>query len=614
MADIAQAQEQITQGALDAIFNDPERLEMNYPVPVCQCVQIKTLASNQENAPERYRLVLSDVFNFVQCMLATQANHVVHDGKLKRGSIVRLKQFQANCVKGKRILIILDIEVIESLGEFDKIGEPVALTVREEGNVKPSNSTITGAGFYRKSSTNNTEPLKQESSAPPRKVPTSSSSHTNIYPIEGLSPYAHKWTIKARVTKKSDIRTWQKQSSEGKLFSVNLLDDSGEIKATGFNDQCDQLYEIFQEGSVYYVSSPCKVQLAKKQYSTLSNDYELLFDKDTAVEKAEDQESAPQIRYSFSTIADIQNVEKDSIIDVIGVLKDVSECTQIIGKTTQKSFDKRELSIVDDSCYMIRITIWGKTAITFDASPESVVALKGCKVGDYGGRSLSLLAAGSLCVDPDIAEAHKLKGWYDSQGRRENFATHTSLVAAGSEGGRRSDLKTISQIRDENLGMSESGDYFSLKATIIYIKQDNPSYPACRTEGCNKKVNDMGDGSWRCEKCDVSHPCPEYRYILSLNVTDHTGLLWLNCFDDVGRILMGMDANKLMELRENDPPASEKLFEMANCKTFTFKVRAKMDSYQDQQRIRYQIISATAINYVQEANKLFEMIKLYRIE
>jgi replication factor A1 len=90
-------------------------------VPVCQCVQIKTLGSSGEGAPERYRLVLSDVKNFVQSMLATrkchglylfwvvthslaEANHVVHEGKLKKGSIVRLKQYQANAVKGKRFV------------------------------------------------------------------------------------------------------------------------------------------------------------------------------------------------------------------------------------------------------------------------------------------------------------------------------------------------------------------------------------------------------------------------------------------------------------------------------------------------------------------------------
>lgn len=35
-------------------------------------------------------------------MLATQANHVVHDGKLVKNSIMRVKAFQSNSVKGKK--------------------------------------------------------------------------------------------------------------------------------------------------------------------------------------------------------------------------------------------------------------------------------------------------------------------------------------------------------------------------------------------------------------------------------------------------------------------------------------------------------------------------------
>lgn len=35
-----------------------------------------------------------------------------------------------------------------------------------------------------------------------------------------------RWVIKARVTQKSEIRTWANQRSEGKLFSVNLLDQT----------------------------------------------------------------------------------------------------------------------------------------------------------------------------------------------------------------------------------------------------------------------------------------------------------------------------------------------------------------------------------------------------
>ena len=61
-------------------------------------------AQNQAGAPqsERFRLVLSDMNNYVQCMLATQANHVVHENKLVRNCIVRVKQYQANAVKGKK--------------------------------------------------------------------------------------------------------------------------------------------------------------------------------------------------------------------------------------------------------------------------------------------------------------------------------------------------------------------------------------------------------------------------------------------------------------------------------------------------------------------------------
>lgn len=473
--------------------------------------------------------------------------------------------------------------MIEELGEHEKIGDPQALKVKgEEEDTKPHSTTLATEGFY---GTKPQAPQQQERALPSRAPPTNGSAHASIYPIESLSPYAHKWTIKARVTHKSEIRTWHKQSGEGKLFSVNLMDDTGEIKATGFNDSCDQLYDLFQEGSVYYITSPCRVQLAKKQFTNLPNDYELTFERDTHVEKADDQDSVPQVRFNFTNIGELQTVEKDAIIDVIGVLKEVAEVSQITSKTTSKPYDKRSLTLVDDSGFSVELTIWGKTALSFDGQPESVVAFKGAKVSDFGGRSLSLLSSGSMSLDPDIPEAHKLKGWYDTQGRSNNFNSHSAMTSAGAAGGRQDPTKTVAQIKDDNLGMSENADYFSIKATIVYVKQDSFSYPACLNDGCNKKVVDNGDGTWRCEKCNINHPKPEHRYIMSLNVNDHTGQLWLSCFDDVGKLIMGMSADALNELKDNgDDAAVNKAFEDANCKTLIFKCRAKMDTYQDQQR------------------------------
>uniref|UniRef100_A0A1B0BY64 Uncharacterized protein n=1 Tax=Glossina palpalis gambiensis TaxID=67801 RepID=A0A1B0BY64_9MUSC len=53
-------------------------------------------------------------------------------------------------------------------------------------------------------------------------------------PIASLSPYHNKWVIKARVTAKSVIRSWSNARGEGKLFSMDLMDESGEIRATAF--------------------------------------------------------------------------------------------------------------------------------------------------------------------------------------------------------------------------------------------------------------------------------------------------------------------------------------------------------------------------------------------
>ena len=342
---------------------------------------------------------------------------------------------------------------------------------------------------------------------------------------------------------------------------------------------------MFQEGGVYFISSPCRVQIAKKQFSNLSNDYELTFERDTVVEKAEGDDGVPQVKFAFTPIADLQTVEKDTTIDIIGILKEVGETSQITSKTTSKFYDKRELTLVDDTGYSVRLTIWGKTASSFDTPPESVVAFKGVKVSDFGGRSLSLLSSGSMTTNPDIQESYKLKGWYTNSGRDQNFNTHSNVTGTIGGIGGSDQFKTVTQIKDESLGMNaDKPDFFLLKGSIQYIKQDNFCYPACLSADCNKKVIEIDPGQWRCERCDTSHPKPEYRYVMSVNVSDHTGQLWLSCFDDTGRMIMGMSADELMEIKETDEKKMTDIFSDANCSIWNFKCKAKMDSFQEQQR------------------------------
>lgn len=55
----------------------------------------------------RYRIVFSDTENFIQSMLATQANHLVVSGELEKGCFVRLNAYQANQVREKKYGISL---------------------------------------------------------------------------------------------------------------------------------------------------------------------------------------------------------------------------------------------------------------------------------------------------------------------------------------------------------------------------------------------------------------------------------------------------------------------------------------------------------------------------
>ena len=92
-------------GSLEAIFqNTPGRVQQ----PIVQCVQVRPMQSNGENT-ERYRVVFSDGKNYVQTMLATQLNDEIHSNRVQKGAVVQLLSYQANHVKGKRYVSLIQL-------------------------------------------------------------------------------------------------------------------------------------------------------------------------------------------------------------------------------------------------------------------------------------------------------------------------------------------------------------------------------------------------------------------------------------------------------------------------------------------------------------------------
>jgi len=266
------------------------------------------------------------------------------------------------------------------------------------------------------------------------------------------------------------------------------------------------------------------------------------------------------------------------------------------------------------------MTVWNEKAQHWDIPKLTVVAVKGVKVSDFNNRSLSTVSTSSIEANPDIPEAHQLREWLSSQ--HGDVPTHPLSVSGrapgapggdgGFAGGRTDPKRTLSEIKEANLGRGPEPDYFVCRATISLFKKEGVMwYNACPTKGCNKKVTQQG-GMWRCDKCNASTPERDVRYILSMLVTDHTSNQWLSSFDDVGAQILKHPAQELSNWKENQQDhLVEQVFSNSLFQTFNFKIRAKEETYNSEPRVKCSIISATQVAWAQEGRAMVEEIKKY---
>ena len=82
--------------------------------------------------------------------------------------------------------------------------------------------------------------------------------------------------------------------------------------------------------------------------------------------------------------------------------------------------------------------------------------------------------------------------------------------------------------------------------TIAFIRTETLSYPACTLPGnsgraCAKKLVQHNGEDYFCDRCNANST-PEWRYILSCQIADHTGQAWLTAFQVLSRVLKAMPA------------------------------------------------------------------------
>eukprot|EP00003_Mantamonas_plastica_P022780 TRINITY_DN3945_c0_g1_i2.p1 TRINITY_DN3945_c0_g1~~TRINITY_DN3945_c0_g1_i2.p1 ORF type:complete len:551 (-),score=202.83 TRINITY_DN3945_c0_g1_i2:80-1732(-) len=544
-------------------------------------------------------------------MLATQMTSIISEGTVRAKSIVKLNEYQCNFVAKRRIAIVLVMELVSNDIE-ETIGNPTNIEQKQsQPDVKPQVNQSNSMDVEPKHDSGMDRKPEQKPSTSFSSTSSSSSfsssgvdlSSQPVFAINMLNPYQNRWVIKARVTAKGDIRRWNNARGEGKLFSVELLDEQGgEIKATMFNEAVDKFYDLFKQESVYLISKGT-LKPANRQYNTLNNDYELSLDGNSLIQEVQDDGKIEKVQFQFVTIDKLPEAAANSTVDVIGVIKSVGDSVSIQTKKGT-TLSKRDVSLIDTTANVVSLTTWGNTADTFEGAEGQVLAVKGAKVSDFNGVSLSVWSSANLHLMPDCPETYTLSAWYESNGGNVQA---TSLTQARPAGGN-TPRKTLSQIESENLGKGAKPDWFQVVATVTFIKKDSRVYyEACPSDNCNKKVVELS-GHYRCEACDQSYESCDRRYILQLNAADATGNFWMNAFNDTGEKLLGINANELDIKKENDEAAYNGVFQAACFKQYVIKLRAKEEIYNDVSRVKCAIQSLDPIDYVAESKNLLDEI------
>ncbi|PZC79523.1 hypothetical protein B5X24_HaOG216188 [Helicoverpa armigera] len=593
---------QLSEGSLEVIMNGGV-----YDKPIMQVLGSKKIQGSGAN--ERFRLLVSDgKHSHSFAMLATQLNDKLISGELSDYSVVQIDRFVTSLLKNtgkgeKRVMIILDITIVapgSTVGK--KLGNPVTWTEESAAAAPPVKSTPTPAPRPTPA------PVPMSLPTPSANLDSSILSSQMTHPIASLSPYQNKWVIKARVMSKSDIRTWNNARGEGKLFSMDLCDDSGEIRATAFKNECDKFYDMIQVDKVYYISR-CQLKTANKQYTTMKNDYEMTFTANTVVaECMEDASSVPSIKFDFVPINDIAAKSVDTLLDVVGVCKAASDLQELTARSTGKLLKKRELTLVDNSGGAVVLTMWGKEAENFDTNTNPVIAVKSARLAEFNGsKSLSCLASTMIRLNPDLPEAHKLRGWYDNGGADMEIVNISARVGGYSGGS--NEWITFSDAEARQLGSGDKGDYFSLLGVLTFTFADNAVYKACPQEQCNKKLVDQENGLYRCEKCNREYPNYKYRLLLGANVSDATGDQRITAFNEAAEAMLGKNVAEIGRLFEYDKTTYTQMFEEVKFRTFVFKFRTKMETYNDEARLKTVVVNVQPVDYKDANKRLIASIK-----
>lgn len=99
------------------------------------------------------------------------------------------------------------------------------------------------------------------------------------------------------------------------------------------------------------------------------------------------------------------------------------------------------------------------------------------------------------------------------------------------------------------------------------------------------------------------------RYLLNIQVQDHSGPTWITCFQEGGEELMQHKAKDLFLWSQDEPHRFSEAIQKLTFTKHIFKLKIKEETYQDEQRVKSTLVKVDRLDWVSESKPMLGWIK-----
>ncbi len=386
--------------------------------------------------------------------------------------------------------------------------------------------------------------------------------------IKDINLNLRSLSIEGKIIQISPIREFTRKDGEfGRVGSLTLLDTTGSIKITFWNEDTEKLNKL-------EISDIVLVTNLNPRLSTLdSKTIDLNASKNTKITKKN-----KDLNIEGEVIKNIKALQNSKgVVTFKGIITSVDNIKTI----SLKSGENVSLLgfIVSDNTDGIRVTLWRE------------------KADEYS----KLLTTGQGLLLENVLVKYS------------NFSNRNEISLINESKLELKDLE-IKNLKSLNLekkekGANFSGDYakidtieapgtIELKGFIAKDLNNITVYEACKN--CFKKVENC-----TCGKGDET----EFRMIINLIIDDGTGTIRTTFIGDQAEKLMGVETTKILQLKET--PEFEKFLEKKSSeflgKDIIVKGRAKFSDYSNQYEIS--VYDFKDINIDEELERVMKQIE-----